>query len=105
MTTPGRTPAGPRTRQAATPSIPPPQTGEKDLAETKDPYDLPFPDDRWPRGRPTSWIVVDQLRGWVPRPTVARGAQRRRRESVAETATAWPVQFDITAPKAVCVDC
>ena len=66
MTTPGRTPAGPRTRQAARPSIPPPQTAEKVPAETKEPYDLPFPDDRWPQGRPTSWIVVDQLRGWFP---------------------------------------
>ena len=66
MTTPRRTPAGPRTRQATTPPIPDPRTGEKDLAEMKEPYDLPFPDDRWPQGRPASWIVVDQLRGWFP---------------------------------------
>ena len=66
MTTPRKTPAGPRTRQATTPSIPHPQTSEEDLAELKEPYDLPFPDDRWPQGRPTSWIVVDQLRGWQP---------------------------------------
>jgi len=32
----------------------------------EEPHDLPFPDDRWPQGRPTSWIVVDQLRGWQP---------------------------------------
>jgi hypothetical protein len=66
VTTPRKTPAGLRTRQAATPSMPPPQTGEKDLAETKEPYDLPFPDDRWPQGRPAYAIVVDQLRGWFP---------------------------------------
>ena len=46
--------------------MPPPQAGEKDLAETKEPYDLPFPDDRWPQGRPAYAIVVDQLRGWFP---------------------------------------
>jgi hypothetical protein len=32
----------------------------------KDPYDLPFPDDRRPPGRPAYVIVVDQLRGWQP---------------------------------------
>jgi hypothetical protein len=31
-----------------------------------DPGDLPFPDDRWPRGRPEYVIVVDQLRDWRP---------------------------------------
>ena len=31
-----------------------------------DPYDLPFPDDRWPPGRPAYVIVVDQLRDWQP---------------------------------------
>ena len=34
------------------------------MAETADPYDLPFPD-HWPR-RPAYVIVVDQLRGWRP---------------------------------------
>jgi hypothetical protein len=58
---------------AAPPSlrIPHPRTAEKDLAEVLepggfDPGDLPFPDDRWPRGRPEYVIVVDQLRGWQP---------------------------------------
>ena len=58
---------------AAPPSfrVPQPRTGEKDLAEVRepggfDPGDLPFPDDRWPRGRPAYVIVVDQLRGWWP---------------------------------------
>jgi len=39
----------------------------------EEPYDPPFPDDRWPQGHPTSWIVVDQLRGWQPggRPSLA----------------------------------
>jgi hypothetical protein len=31
--------------------------------ETREPYDLPFPD-HWPQGRPEYVIVVDQLRGW-----------------------------------------
>jgi len=66
VTTPRRTPAGPRTRQATTPPSPPLRTGEKDLAEMTEPYDLPFPDDRWPQGRPAYAIVVDQLRGWQP---------------------------------------
>ena len=66
MTRPRKTRAGPRTRQPTTPLIPHPQAGEKDPDELKEPYDLPFPDDRWPQGRPTSWIVVDQLRGWFP---------------------------------------
>jgi hypothetical protein len=30
----------------------------------REPYDLPFPDDRWPQGRPAYAVVVDQLRGW-----------------------------------------
>jgi len=34
------------------------------MAETAEPYDLPFPD-HWPR-RPTYVIVVDQLRDWRP---------------------------------------
>ena len=67
MTTPRRTPAGPRTpRQATTPPVPHPRTGDKDPAETAEPYDLPFPDDRWPQGRPAYAVVVDQLRGWFP---------------------------------------
>ena len=32
----------------------------------QEPYDLPFPDDRWPQGRPAYAVVVDQLRGWFP---------------------------------------
>ena len=36
------------------------------MPETREPYDLPFPDDRWPPGRPEYVIVVDQLRGWQP---------------------------------------
>jgi hypothetical protein len=48
-----------------------PRVGEKDLADGResgdfDPGDLPFPDDRWPRGRPDYVIVVDQLGGWQP---------------------------------------
>jgi hypothetical protein len=64
MTTPRRTP-GTR-RPAAEPLIPDPQQGEKEIPDTREPYDLPFPDDRWPRGRPEYVIVVDQLRGWQP---------------------------------------
>jgi hypothetical protein len=65
--TPPRKPARPRTRRpAATPLIPDPRPGEKDTPDTSDPYDLPFPDDRRPPGRPAYLIVIDQLRGWQP---------------------------------------
>jgi hypothetical protein len=67
MTNPRTTPEGPRTPdQAATPPIPHLRTSDKDLGEMTDPYDLPFPDDRWPQGRPAWAIVVDQLRGCQP---------------------------------------
>jgi hypothetical protein len=51
--------------------VPHPRAREKDLAEVREPNgfnpgDLPFPDERWPRGRPEYVIVVDQLRGWRP---------------------------------------
>ncbi len=66
MTNRDSTPIGPRThRQAAPPLIPDPRPGDKDMAETREPYDLPFPD-AWPQGRPEYVIVVDQLRGWQP---------------------------------------
>jgi hypothetical protein len=58
-------PAGPR-RLDATPQIPGPRPGDKDQAETAEPYDLPFPDDYRPPRRPEYVIVVDQLRGWQP---------------------------------------
>ena len=45
--------------------IPGPRPGEKDIPETAEPYDPPFPD-RWPSGRPEYVIVVDQLRDWQP---------------------------------------
>ena len=45
--------------------IPGPRPGEKDIPETAEPYDPPFPD-RWPAGRPAYVIVVDQLRDWQP---------------------------------------
>jgi hypothetical protein len=62
-----RTPAGSRApRQPATPQIPIPRSGDKDVAEINEPYDLPFPDDRWPPGRPAYVIVIDQLRGLQP---------------------------------------
>ena len=68
MTTHGRTPDEPRTRRPS--RRPRSRTRgrvQKDLAELQEPYDLPFPDDRWPQGRPdVRWIVVDQLRGWQP---------------------------------------
>ena len=67
MTSHGRTPDEPGTRrQADDPLVPAQRPEAEDLRELQDPYDLPFPDDRWPQGRPTSWIVVDQLRGWQP---------------------------------------
>jgi hypothetical protein len=39
-------------RQDATPPIPGPRPGEKDLPETAEPCDLPFPDDYRPPHRP-----------------------------------------------------
>jgi hypothetical protein len=41
-------------------------SAEKDLAETSEPYDLPYPEDQWPPGRPAYLVVVDQLRDWQP---------------------------------------
>ena len=43
-----------------------PRAGEKIAAETSEPYDLPYPEDQWPPGRPAYLIVVDQLRDWQP---------------------------------------
>jgi hypothetical protein len=65
VTPPRRTPAGPRSRQPAAPSIPSPRAADRDIPETAEPYDLPFPD-HWPPGRPEYVIVVDQLRDWQP---------------------------------------
>ncbi len=67
MTSFRRTPArpGPR-RQDISPLAPEPRLADKDPAETAEPYDLPFPGDHWPPGRPEYAIVVDQLRGWFP---------------------------------------
>ncbi len=81
MTHPRRKRVGPRTgRQPGTSPIPHPRTAEKDPADMQEPYDLPFPDDRWPQGRPTSWIVVDQLRGWFPatQPSLAEALETGR---------------------------
>ena len=65
--TPSRKPARPRNRPAATPLVPAPRAAERDMPETEEPYDLPFPD-YWPPGRPEYVIVVDQLRGWPGQP-------------------------------------
>jgi hypothetical protein len=80
VTTSRKPRAGPRTRQAGTPPIPHLQTGEKDVAEMHEPDDLPFPDDRWPQGRPAYAIVVDQLRGWFPgtQPSLAEALETGR---------------------------
>ncbi len=65
MTTRRQEPADPRRPDAGF-LIPGPRPEEKDLAELREPYDLPVPDDyRLPR-RPEYVIVVDQLRGWQP---------------------------------------
>ena len=65
MTPSRRKPARPASRTDATSLVPSPRSGERDVPETADPYDLPFPD-RWPAGRPQYVIVVDQLRDWQP---------------------------------------
>ena len=66
MTTSGRAPdeRGPR-RRAGGRLVPDPRAAERDMPETAEPYDLPFPD-RWLPGRPEYVIVVDQLRDWQP---------------------------------------
>ena len=64
MTPSRRKQARPANRPAATPPIPDPRAGERDMPETADPYDLPFPD-QWSH-RPTYVIVVDQLPNWRP---------------------------------------
>ena len=50
MTPSRRKPARPAGHPAPTPLIPGPRSGERDVPETADPYDLPFPD-HWPPGR------------------------------------------------------
>ena len=64
MTPSRRKPARPAGHPDATPLVPGPRSGERDVPETADPYDLPFPD-RWAH-RPEYVIVVDQLRDWRP---------------------------------------
>jgi hypothetical protein len=64
VTTARREPDRPANHPAATPRIPGPRSGEQDMPETAEPYDLPFPD-QWPH-RPRYVIVVDQLRDWRP---------------------------------------
>ena len=64
MTSSHRKPARPATSPAATPLIPGPRAEERDMPETAEPYDLPFPDHR--PHRPEYVIVVDQLRDWRP---------------------------------------
>ena len=64
MTPARRKPDEPTRPPAAAPLIPGPRAAERDVPETADPYDLPFPD-HWPH-RPAYVIVVDQLRGWRP---------------------------------------
>jgi len=67
MTTPRSRPSRPGIRHdTPAPLVPAPRPGGKDPAETSEPYDLPFPDDACPPGRPEYVIVVDQLRGWQP---------------------------------------
>ena len=66
MTPARRKPGEPARRPAATPLIPDPRPGERDMPETAEPYDLPFPD-HWPH-RPEYVIVVDQLRDWPGQP-------------------------------------
>jgi hypothetical protein len=65
VTPSGPTQPGSGGRQAAEPCIPGPRAADRDMPETAEPYDLPFPD-HWPPGRPDYVIVVDQLRDWQP---------------------------------------
>jgi hypothetical protein len=65
VTPSGPTQSGSGGRRAAKPFIPGPREAGRDMPETTEPYDLPFPD-HWPPGRPDYVIVVDQLRDWQP---------------------------------------
>ena len=68
---------GPR-RPAAAPLIPDPRAAERDMPETAEPYDLPFPD-QWPH-RPKYVIVVERefgLRHVVARLRIV-GIERER---------------------------
>ena len=66
MTNHDKAPDEPRPRRRADrPHVPDLRTGDKDMHEMTDPYDLPLPG-RWPPGRPGYVIVVDQLRDWKP---------------------------------------
>jgi hypothetical protein len=58
-----RKPPGSRHRPAA-PLVPGPPAAERDMPETAEPHDLPFPE-HWPY-RPEYVIVVDQLRDRRP---------------------------------------
>ena len=73
MTTPRRP------DRQADPQISDPRPEERDLTEKDDLYDLPFPDDRWPPGRPVFVIVVDQIRDWpsVRSPSLAELLETR----------------------------
>jgi hypothetical protein len=53
-------------RPGASRRIPDQRAGERDLSEMNEPDDLPFPDDRWPAGRPEYVVVLAQLRGLQP---------------------------------------
>jgi len=66
VTNPDRSPAAQRHRQASPPLNAGPKTADKAQGELGDPYDLPYPEDQWPPGRPAYLVVVDQLRGWRP---------------------------------------
>jgi len=64
VTAPRRTPRG--RRHAAPPQIPDPRTAGTGQSDIKEPDDLPFPDDRWPSGRPEYVVVIAQRRGAQP---------------------------------------
>ena len=59
---PARTPPAARPPRPSSPARGP---AERDMPETAEPYDLPFPD-QLAASRPEYVIVVDQLRGWQP---------------------------------------
>ena len=90
MTPRRQRPAGPR-RPDTTPQIPGPRPGDKDQAETAEPYDLPFPDDYRPPRRPEYVIVVDQLRGWQP------GGGHRLWPCIQS----WAAELGLTGPEAL----
>jgi hypothetical protein len=84
VTNPYRQPAGHLEDRQVSPPNADSRTREQDQAEISEPYDLPYPEDQRPPGRPAYLIVVDQLRDWQPgrhSPSLAELLETRPRQT------------------------